>query len=247
MKGSLALSSLIYLESSIHAALGLYKNNIDHLIAPSQFYIDKFKEWNWNGSPFSLVRNFADIDGLEPNFNPGKYFVYFGRLSAEKGLPTLVEAAAKSGIELWLVGTGPLEEQLRLQVNKTNANVKFCGFQKGEDLWRLIRESKAIVLPSEWYENAPLTIIEAYACGKPAIGAEIGGIPELIRKGETGATFVSGDSDDLARVLCEYKSMSDTEIIRQGQLARKWAEEDFTVQRHVESLIAVYRKVGVKV
>jgi len=247
LKGSLTLSSLVFVESSIHALSGIYRSSIDRLISPSQFFIDKFREWGWKGAPFSHIPNFADVESLTPSFGPGKHFLYFGRLSKEKGLVTLLDAAAKSGVEVWLVGVGPMEESLRRQAAATGARVRFCGFQKGAALWDLVRGSRAVVLPSEWYENAPLTILEAYACGKPALGARIGGIPELIRPGETGDMFESANSDDLARVLRHYQRASDAEVETQGREGRAWVERDFTVQRHVDRLIGAYRAAGARI
>lgn len=247
MKGSLPLSALIFAESSLHALFGVYRNSIDRLISPSQFFIQKFKEWGWSGAPFSHIPNFADIESLNPSFDPGRHFLYFGRLSAEKGLGTLLDAGAKAGVEIWLVGTGPMEETLRRQAEASGAQVRFCGFQKGEALWNLVRGSRAVVLASEWYENAPLSVLEAYACGKPVLGARIGGIPEMIRPDETGQMFESGDSDDLARVLRQYADMPDADVVAQGREGRSWAERDFTVQKHVNRLIDAYRLAGARI
>lgn len=247
LKGSLALSSVVFVESSLHALSGIYRNSIDRLISPSRFFIDKFTEWGWQGAPFSYVPNFADVESLTPSFVPGKHFLYFGRLSKEKGLVTLLEAVAKSGVEVWLVGTGPMEESLRRQAESSRARVRFCGFQTGAALWDLVRGSRALVLPSEWYENAPLSVLEAYACGKPALGARIGGIPEMIRPGETGDMFESGNSDDLARVLRHYDQAPDVEVEAQGREARAWVERDFTIERHVDRLIDAYRAAGARI
>lgn len=244
MKGSIALSSLIYVESSLHSALGLYKRNLDALISPSRFVISKFGEWSWDGPPIYHVPNFADFGERAPNFSPGRYFVYFGRLSPEKGLRTLVSAGARAGVPIVLVGTGPMEQELRVLAAQLNAEVAFAGFRKGEELWRLVGDSRAMVLPAEWYENAPLTIVEAYACGKPAIGADIGGIPELIRHGHTGALFSSGNVEELATVLREYADRPDREIEAQGREGYTWALKDFTRDRHVDRLIDVYERVS---
>lgn len=130
LKGSLALSSLVFVESSLHAMSGIYRNSIDRLISPSRFFIEKFKEWGWTGAPFSHIPNFADVESLTPSFEPGNHFLYFGRLSKEKGLVTLVDAAAKSGAELWLVGVGPMEEGLRRQVEASGARVRFAASRK---------------------------------------------------------------------------------------------------------------------
>lgn len=245
MKNSLALSGLIYLESSIHAALDIYRKHVDRFISPSQFFVDKFAQWGWDTQQFEYVRNFADAGDLYPQYAPGDYFLYFGRLSTEKGLTTLVNAAAQAGVKLKIVGGGPLEAELKTMAAELAADITFCGFQKGEALWDFVRGCRAIVLPSECYENAPLTILEAYACGKPALGARIGGIPELIREGETGAIFESGNVADLAKVLRQYADLNEASLIKQGQAARQWLEQDFSIERHIGRLLEVYRALGV--
>lgn len=247
MKGSLAVSSLVFVESSIHAWSGIYRRSIDRLISPSRFFVDKFHEWGWSGAPISHVPNFADVGSLRPSFAPGRHFLYFGRLSPEKGLSTLVAAAARAQVELWLVGHGPLEETLRKEVERSGSPVRFCGFQKGEALWNLVRECRAVVLASECYENAPMSIVEAYACGKPALGARIGGIPELVRPGETGDLFESANVDELATLLRRYADLPDATIEAQGREGRAWAERDFNVQKHVDGLLDAYRLTGVKI
>ncbi len=247
VKGSLAISSLVFAESSIHAWSGIYRRSIDRLISPSRFFIEKFREWGWSGAPISHVPNFADVESLRPSFAPGRHFVYFGRLAPGKGLSTLIAATALANVELWLVGSGPEEDALRQEVERSGAHVRFCGFQTGGALWDLVRGCRAVVLASECYENAPMSIVEAYASGKPVIGARIGGIPELVRPGETGDLFESGDVDDLATLLRRYADLSDAAIEAQGREARTWAELDFNVQKHVDRLIDVYRISGVKI
>lgn len=247
MKGSLALSTLIYLESSIHELSGIYRRSVDRLISPSRFFMDKFSEWNWSGAPFTHIPNFADGRRFVPSSRPGDYFLYFGRLSQEKGLQTLISASAEAGVPLRLVGTGPMEQELRRRANDLSADVEFWGYQSGDALWDRVRACRAVVLPSEWYENAPMSILEAYACGKPVLGAQIGGIPELIRPGITGDMFPSGDVDGLANLLRRYGDMSDAELTALGRECRSWVETEFSAERHLDRLFDAYRSVGAQV
>ncbi|SDW99942.1 glycosyltransferase [Thiocapsa roseopersicina] len=243
MKGSLALSTLVYVETLIHSAIGIYKKNIDLIFAPSKFFIEKFREWQWDGPPLIHIPNFVDISSVSPVFAPGDYFVYFGRMSLEKGLITLVDAASIAGATVYLVGSGPMEAALRARVSETGADVRFCGFQSGKALWALVSGSRATVLASQWYENAPLTIIEGYACGKPAIGARIGGIPELIEPGGTGELFTSGDVDDLAAVLRRYIEMSNDAIEGQGRVAYEWANREFAPDCYIDRITNAYQRI----
>jgi glycosyltransferase involved in cell wall biosynthesis len=102
------------------------------------------------------------------------------------------------------------------------------------------------VLPSEWYENAPMSVMESYALERPVIGAAIGGIPELIRPEETGAVFPSGDVRALAEELRKFTAMSDASVFSMGKAGRAWVEQDFSAIRYRERLNELYTHLGVK-
>ncbi len=104
-----------------------------------------------------------------------------------------------------------------------------------------------MVLPSEWYENAPMSLMETYALGRPVIGADIGGIPELIRAGETGALFISGDVESLAEQLRIFAAMPDAAVLAMGKAGREWMERDFSANCYRERLMALYQRLGVGV
>jgi glycosyltransferase involved in cell wall biosynthesis len=101
------------------------------------------------------------------------------------------------------------------------------------------------VLPSEWYENAPVSLLEAYALGKPVIGARIGGIPEMIRENETGATFASGQVESLRAVLEDFMARPAAQLHDMGAAGRRWVTEDFTVAMYRQRIMSVYRELGV--
>jgi glycosyltransferase involved in cell wall biosynthesis len=244
MKGSVALSSLIYVESKLHRLLGLYRDNVTRFVSPSRFVRDKFVEWGWPAERFVYVPNFVEAKNFAPRYTPGTAFLYFGRLSVEKGLPTLVRAAAAAGVPLWLVGTGPEHERLETLARSLKADVTFFGFQTGDRLWKIIGDSRAVVLPSEWYENAPISILEAYALGKPVIGARIGGIPEMVREGVTGFLHESRNVDDLARALRQMAETPDAAVEALGHAAREWVVGEFSPERHFERLVELYGKTA---
>jgi len=247
IKGSLALSSVIFLESTIQRLLKSYANHVDRFVVPSRFYMDKLIEWGWSPDKFIHIPNFVDVSIHQPDYNIGKAFIFFGRLSEEKGLYTLVKAAAKSKVPVWIVGTGPEEEALRQLVVDSGANVQFFGYQTGNALHELIRRARALVLPSEWYENAPMSVLETYALGRPVLGANIGGIPELIRTGETGGIFESSNVDSLANAMIHYAKLPDADIAEMGREGRKWVEQDFTAERYRERLLNLYVTLGVQI
>jgi glycosyltransferase involved in cell wall biosynthesis len=245
MKGSLALSLLVLLETSVHRMLGSYSRYVDRFVVPSRFYLEKFVEWGWPRERFAYIPNFADVGRLRPVGSPGKTFLYFGRLSKEKGIATFIRALALAGAKGCIVGAGPDEARLRQLGARSGATVEFLGFRSGESLLDAIRAARAVVLPSESYENAPMSVLEAYALERPVIGASIGGIPELIREGETGAAYPSGDAEALANRLREFSSKQDDEIVGMGKAGRRWVEAEFTADCYRARLLELYGSIGV--
>ena len=246
IKGSTALSTLIALESGIHRMLRIYRNNVSKVVTPSRFYLQKFEQYGWPSDQLAYVPNYVRVDEFTPRFEAGDYFVYIGRLSYEKGMATLFDAAAAAGVKLIVVGDGPLRESLSKKAADTDAQIEFAGFQSGDALFDLIRNSRAMVLPSEWYENAPISLLEAYACGKPVIGASIGGIPECIAEDETGWLFESGSVEGLSDVLRRVQEMPDATVVAAGKAARARVEERHTPEHYLNSMRALYAELGVR-
>jgi glycosyltransferase involved in cell wall biosynthesis len=185
------------------------------------------------------------VDRLKPHDGLGKAFIYFGRLSPEKGLTTFIRALKLAGVKGWIVGTGPEEDALRNLATEMGADVEFLGYLSSEALFDAVRRARAMVLPSEWYENAPLSVMESYALGRPVIGADIGGIPELIRKGETGEVFPSGNAEALAERIGRFAAMPDRQVLVMGKAGRAWMSESFTSQCYRDRVLSLYRGIGV--
>ena len=240
VKNSLLLSTVIFMESAVHRLLGCYRKHVDRFVVPSRFYIDKLVEWGWPRERFLHIPNFVDVERLRPDGKPGEYFVYCGRLGPEKGLATFIKAVAAAGVRARIIGAGPEESALRTLAENTGAQVDFAGYQSGEVLYESLRRARALVLPSEWYENAPMSVMEAYALERPVIGARIGGIPELVREGETGALFPSGDADALASQLRRFADLSVGNVEEMGKTARQWMEHDFSAQAYRARLLDLY-------
>jgi glycosyltransferase involved in cell wall biosynthesis len=242
MKQSVVLSSLVMIESYLHRALGSYAN-VDLFLVPSRFYQQKLVEWGFDAQRFEHVPNFIDATALTPQFAPGSRFVYFGRLSPEKGLPTLLAAAREARVGVDLVGTGPQEAELRALA--ADDDVRFLGFLSGDALHAAIGAARAVVVPSEWYENAPLTVLEAAALGKPLIVSDIGGLPELVTDGETGWIFTPGAAAELAARLRAVADMSNAELTAMGRTARARVAREFSPQRYLSDIRSVYARLGV--
>jgi len=214
-------------------------HHIDRFIFVSKFIREKHIEFDSNyETKADMLYNFnPDLNSIIPSEVKGKYFLYFGRISREKGVLTLIESALKAEITLKIVGTGPLSEQFADQRFK---NIEFLGFRNGEELWSLVRNASFIVVPSEWYENNPLTIVEAYSFGKPVIGARIGGIPEIIEENNTGYLFNPGGKTELEQLLRKADNLSDAEYREISGNARSFAERHFHPDNHYNELIGIY-------
>jgi glycosyltransferase involved in cell wall biosynthesis len=242
VRDSLGASAIVAVESGLQRRLGIYRRHVGRVIVPSRFYLDKLVEWDWPREQLAYVSNYVDAGTFTPSYEPGDYVLFVGRLAPEKGVRTLVQAAIAAGIPLRVAGTGPLDAELRALPGADR--IEWLGFCTGENLWAQVRGARALVLPSEWYENAPMSVLEAYASGTPVVGARIGGIPEMISD-ETGWTFRSGDVDDLAAVLRRVAETPDATVAAMGRSARERVEREFGRQVHVDGVLGVYRSLGV--
>lgn len=202
IKDSLVRSVLCAVEKWLHGLIGSYRK-VDLFIAPSQFLIQKFRELGSLLTIQHVPQPLFPFPNQPAVFGEGDYFLYMGRLSAEKGVQFLLETFEKLPQEkLVIVGTGPEEMALKaLQTKKNLTNITFAGRQTGEAWRNAFLHSKALILPSLWYENMPYVMLEAFGFGKPVIGSNLGGIPERIQEGKNGFLFEAGNTNDLARAI----------------------------------------------
>ena len=206
---------------------------IDTVICCSQFMKTKMDTNPLFVGKTVALHNF--IDKVEWKDTDKKdYVLYFGRFSEEKGIGTLIEACKElSDIQFIFAGTGPLEEKIN-----GITNIKNVGFQTGIALENLIREACFSIYPSEWYENCPFSVMESQMYGTPVLGADIGGIPELIKVAKTGELFEAGDKAELKAKI--KKLWEDTELT--DQYSKNCKDIDFDdTQEYYDKLIKVYR------
>jgi glycosyltransferase involved in cell wall biosynthesis len=244
-KDSRLKSLLSTLEMYLHHRILKIYDSIDTFIAPSKFLQSKIAEMGFKKKIIYLP-NFIDIATFNPQFNwQENSIVYFGRLSKEKGLFTLTDAVKDiKEVELKIIGEGPVKKELEGKIEKENiGNVKLLGHKNGESLRSEIKKSMFVILPSEWYENNPRSIIEGFALGKPAVGARIGGIPELVKDGETGLTFESGNVKDL-RLKIKHLYNNLDEIAKMGKTGREFVEQELNSEKHYQELMKVYEQVA---
>jgi len=225
-----------------HKILNIY-NLVDIFIAPSRFLKEKIAEMGFKNN-IVYIPHFIRLEQFIPKYDwEEKSIIYFGRISKEKGLVTLIEAMKKiNGVVLKIVGEGPYKEFLLSRYKNQNLkNIKYLGYKSGENLRSEIRNSMFVVFPSEWYETFGLVALEAFALGKPVIGSRIGAIPELVRDNVTGITFACGNVEDL-RSKINYLKDDSNKIIELGKNARDFVEQEFNGDKHYSKLINVYEE-----
>ena len=245
VKDSLANSMVTYLEMSL-AERRKVIDKIDFIITPSKFYKNKMIEFGISPNKIEFIPNFIDESNYTPVYEYDNYFVYFGRISEEKGLFTLVDAMKKvEGAQLYIVGSGPLDEEVRKRIednNELSSKIKMLGYKTGDELKEILSRAMFNILPSEWYENGPYSVLEMMCMGKPTIGADIGGISDMIKDGKSGYLFESGNSCDLAHKINMLLDNKD-DIIRMGKEARAIIEREHTAEIYYERLMDVYNIV----
>jgi glycosyltransferase involved in cell wall biosynthesis len=247
IKGSLALSSLVMVEAYVHRALRLYEANVERFVVPSRFLLETLIAWGFARERFVHIPNFVDLERFRPTTEVGRRFIYCGRLDRLKGVETLLRAAAAACQPLTIAGSGADEMRLREIAGQIGSDVIFAGHLDKDALAALIQNARAVVLPSEVPENAPLAVLEAYAAGRPVIGAANGGIPELIRESETGALFPTGDAAALAETLTRFAALPDSRIAAMGAAGRTWVEQDFSPTVYLRRQLDLYDSLGVRV
>jgi glycosyltransferase involved in cell wall biosynthesis len=243
VQGSRMKGALCALEAYVHRATGAY-DSVATFIAPSRFVRDKMVEFGMPLDRIIHLANFVDVDAFEPCYEAERYFVYAGRVERVKGVETLIRAvgngSAACDYGLRIAGDGELKDSLEEQCRRDGQrNVVFLGRLPRAELARCIRRALFVVAPSEWYENAPMSVLEAYAYGKPVIGARIGGIPELVEEGRTGLLFEPGNAGDL-RSKIECLLANPRLAAEMGRNARRLVEQAYAPAQHYERLMTIY-------
>ena len=229
--GSLVRSMLGTLESAFWHRIGIYCE-LDAVVCCSQTIRALLDNDPVLAEKTVVLHNFLDMKKRTPA-KKQNYVLYFGRYAKEKGVETLVEAAKTlPHIPFVFAGGGPLEHLLKDVANITNV-----GFQTGEALHKLIAEAKLSVIPSRWYENCPLSVMESIGLGTPVLGADIGGIPELIRHRVTGELFAPGETEQLAEKIAALWANDET----LAHYTKNCVPDEFdTAEAYIEKIMVYY-------
>ena len=240
--GNIFQSFVLTLEAYLRKYFIKPSNFIVHFIFVSSFSLRKhleFKGYYRNNS--TILYNFAqEIDfGIDVVF--GDHLFFYGRLSVEKGILTLIKAIKEKNVKLKIAGSGPLLDEVLRQI-EFNTNIEYLGFLDFEEIKKYILESRYVVIPSEWYENNPMTIIESYSFGKPVIAARIGGIPEIVSQ-ETGFLFESFNVESLSETIDIAYSLDSDAYSKLSLSCMNYAQKMFNKDVHYRKLIMIYEKL----
>lgn len=243
-KGSFSASTMAALETIVHRLMRVY-DFVDVFIAPSIFLKNKFIEYGFKKDNLIHLNHFIDYPVTEEKLPSDDYYLFVGRMTEEKGVKTLIDAAIEVGSShLKIVGGGPLLGTMKKYVNERDKCriIEFLDHKSRVELLDYYKKCKFVIIPSEWFENAGLIIFEAYACGKPVIGAGIGGIPEFIKDTERGLIFVSGDKNDLSASI-RYLLNNPDLVAEMGENAKKYLIESHSGEKHYQEIMKIYENL----
>lgn len=240
-KGSLVQSTLMSMEMYTRQLFHNPVKNIAGFIFVSKFSEQKHIQHHneYKDANHIVLYNYTTPMLEADQSKKEDYFLFYGRLSFEKGIPTLLKVFAKHPeLKLKVVGTGPLEKELKEKYSLPN--IDFVGYKSGIDLFELVRNAKFVSVPSECYENNPMTIVESYSLGTPVIGANIGGIPEIIEEGKTGLLFESGNADALEKQVVKAAAIQGEDYVAMSKAAYGFYQKNFSEEHHYEELMKLY-------
>ena len=231
-------------EGYVHKWLGTYSSCVDRFLAPSQFVRNKFIEHGWNGDKFEVLPHFQRAKPSTERAAEIAPLLYFGRLSAEKGIDDLLHAMQRlPRLNLVIAGDGPERGRLELLCKSLGlSNVKFAGQVRGAELDRAIANSRFTVLPSHAYETLGKTILESYAEARAVVATDLGSRRELIHEGKTGLLYQTGDVEQLASAL-QFLSSQPELADRMGRAGLEQVQVHNTAEAHYAALIRLYERL----
>ncbi|WP_353740460.1 glycosyltransferase family 4 protein [Desulfolithobacter dissulfuricans] len=244
--GSIAYSVASAMEAYAHNWMNIYRKNVHTFLFASEFMAHRTEEfWGKESFRWKMLRNPFDITKNSLRGPLGDYALYFGRLIDEKGVDVLLEAAARfRELPVVIIGEGPDRESLESRAAELGlTNVSFLGPKWGDDLSGWLSCCRFVVVPSRWHENFPYVIFQAFAAGKPVIGSNRGGIPELIDHGARGFVYEASSPEALATAMRKLGNGKDDVVKDMGRRARSYVEEEFNDKRFYERLMGIYEGV----
>lgn len=241
VKDSYVASALAAATFSFHKAIGVYKRNIDALIFSSRFVQDLFRFKGWHGMQSAVIPYVVDLKGEDrhPAGDNAK-MVFAGRLHKTKGVEILIEAARRTGIPVEIIGEGPEREALLRQAGAMT-NVQFLGALDYAATLRHMRQARAVIVPSVWWEPFGMVALEPQGLGTPVIASNTGGLANVIVHGQTGFLVPPNDVEALAAAMRRLYD-DPAEAARMGKLGKRRFETQFSIDEHMRKLLELYSR-----
>ncbi len=238
--------------SKLKSILGMLEHNyyqnkkiydkISYFITPSSYAKNQILKGNIPKSKIEVIHNFVNkTEKLDLKYD--EYFLYLGRLSTEKGIMNLLNAVNQlEDIKLKIAGDGPEKERIQDFIIKNNlqSRVELLGYLNPDEISKYLNNCKCVVLPSICRENCPYSILEAMEKGKPTIGSNLGGIPELIIDGKNGFLFQYDDINDLKEKL---EIMNSKKIEKSKKLIIEEYQNKYSPDAYYKKLIIIYERL----
>jgi glycosyltransferase involved in cell wall biosynthesis len=218
---------------------GTYQNLVNRYIALTEFAASRLINGGLPKDRISIKPNF--VSGVfAPGSGDGGYALYVGRLSAEKGVRTLVSAWKHlPELPLKILGEGPLRQELERSATMAKLPIEFLGFCDRTTTANVMGRATFQIVPSEWYETFGLVVIEALACGTPVVVSRIGSLDEIVLEGETGDKFTAGDATNLAWTVKQLLG-DPTRLSVMRKKARAAFLTNYTPERNFQLLMSIY-------
>jgi glycosyltransferase involved in cell wall biosynthesis len=244
-RGSMSASIVVAIEAYVHRLLRTYERNVDAFIAPSRFLYARLRSHGFGGTMVHLAHPF-DASQIRPCYQPGGYFVYVGRLVDVKGVRTLLAAMRYvRRSKLYVIGDGELSRELaEFASERRLTNVEFLGRLPRDDLLEVVARARFSVVPSEGFENSPMTVLESFAAGTPVLATNLGALPEFVVDGQTGMLVEPRSPRALARAIQAF--LDNDRAASMGREARAKVERDHDPEEHYRRLHRLYRQVGAR-
>lgn len=245
-RGSRAASAAVTAMLATHRAMQTWQTKVDAYIALSEFARKKHIAGGLPAQRLVVKPNFVHPDpGPRPSQEAGKYALFVGRLSEEKGLRGLLAAWKRLArpIPLFLLGDGPLREEIAPQMGSASLpETSLIGGVSRAEVFQWMRGARFLLCPSHWFEGCPLVIVEAFACGVPVIATGHGPTAEMVAHGRTGLHVVAGNDADLAAKV-EWAWSHPDEMQVMGEAARREFEVKYSAEQNYNHLIALYERL----
>lgn len=245
VRGSWGASAVAAVEMTVHRKRRTLERGIARFVSPSRFLARRLEAAGHSPERIRVVPNGVRLGEFEPATGPGEGLLFAGRLSREKGVGTLLKAMERvPDARLTVLGTGPQEAEIRAVAReRLGDRVSFPGHVDRGDLLQRVRRARAVVLPSEWYENAPMSALESLASTTPVIAARIGGLPEIVGDGVTGLLFEPGNVRELADAV-ERLLRHPGHAHEMGRAGRRDVEQRFTLDDQARSMLSILEEVA---